>query len=475
MRPPLVPPAKRAFVAAPLIGTVLFLSAVLFTLNLSKIETAQSARIVNDAYHNRIVSIIEIYRTDLSSVFRESLRRNIEEFILRPGWLTFRIGNTDDSGRALSIQEVRRNRCQRIKEVAVEMVCSVGAANTGTVSDSTRANLEKTFDYGIPGWVTVASQSFSFEGISFEPANLPQMSLLNPDKTDAVQLNAYYNKCRELVKPQSNLFDCDAFAQAPATYRCVDDNHREVPGCETGIFYLNVTPQSDPDVYQALPRIIGDDGFGNRVVSGAIGEESFLLPINIRIFQYDDLALQYYERLAFNQGGNLGIADGICVGDPGYCQNKGGRNIPIGAGVPGGSGQNAVTAQLVAKLQPAFSAASSILRSSRPLADRNYEEFRLLLDRTNTDTCLSADGTPLGQCRDVLSPGNLLQDAVAAGILKPNLELVTPPTGGTANTWYGHFDEKTLNFFIIDSNPAFRVRGNQPNQVSYVMTVKPAR
>ncbi|MDP2717216.1 MAG: hypothetical protein Q8P02_00575, partial [Candidatus Micrarchaeota archaeon] len=405
-------------------------------------------------YHNRIVSLIEIYRTDLASVFRESLRRNIEEFILRPGWLTFRITNTNERGEALDAREVRLNRCQRIKEVAVEMVCSVGAAS-GTVSGSTQANLVKTFDYGIPGWVAVASEKFSFEGITFEPANPEQMKLLNPDKTDPAQLNEYYNKCRELVKPQSNLFDCQTFATTPGKYQCVDENRNVVPGCETGIFYLNVTPQESPAVYQALPRITGDDGFGNRVISGAIGEESFLLPINIRIFQYDDLALEFFRRLAFNDGANKGIADLICIGDASYCQPKGGRNPPIGSGLAQTTpnGRRTVIQQLVNALQGGFSQARQSLQANRPLADRTHENFRLLLDKIDTDTCLDEsqlDGFRPA-CRDVLGAGNLLQEAVNAQVLEPTANLEADATGVQKHV--GHYGETTFNFFIIDSNP----------------------
>jgi len=66
---------KRGFISAPLIGSVIFLAAVIFIVNLQNVEASASLRIANDAYHNRVSSVLEEYRSDLASIFREGLSR----------------------------------------------------------------------------------------------------------------------------------------------------------------------------------------------------------------------------------------------------------------------------------------------------------------------------------------------------------------------------------------------------------------
>ncbi|HLD75569.1 MAG TPA: hypothetical protein VI874_01000, partial [Candidatus Norongarragalinales archaeon] len=142
---------RKAFIAAPLIGTLIFLTAILFIFNLNRLEVTDTSRIVNDAYHNRIVSTIEIYRSDLNSVFRETLARNIQENILAPGWLTLGISNHDSSsGDEITYAKMRENRCQQIRTTSVDMVCSVGRQASNKDQNS--------YGYGIPAWIAVASE-----------------------------------------------------------------------------------------------------------------------------------------------------------------------------------------------------------------------------------------------------------------------------------------------------------------------------
>lgn len=456
-------PQKKAFVAAPLIGTILFLAAVLFTVNLSKVEAAQSARVVNDAYHNRIVSLIEIYRTDLNSVFRESLRRNIETFILRPAWLNFGITNVRNA-RLLSYEEIRETRCDQINQVARELVCSVGGnapQNFQTV-DSLKA-----FGYGIPGWVDVANRPFSFEGVTFKPANPEQMKLLNPDTNDLTQLLNYQRACQTLV--QGSQFDCDNFARktGPPSLQCIDSETKKViPGCDQGTFYLKITPAPNtPEgakLYAALPRIVGDDDFGNQVRSGAIGDENFLLPINIRVFRYDDEALEFYKHLAFGQNGIAydretgkgGLSDGLCRGKhaPEECLSEGIQNA-YGASLAPGRQDQAAQSLFNDLYTGAFASARQTL--PRPGVSDGMT-FRILSPGTTApEKCDD-------RCKEVFSEATT--EAMRA--------VLEPRTGQNPNNHevYAFFEDENINFYVIDEKAAYRVRGTEPNQVAYPMT-----
>lgn len=461
---------KKGFIAAPLIGTIIFLTAVLFTLNLNRIETADTSRTVNDAYHNRITSLIEIYRTDLNSVFRETLRRNIEEFILRPGWLTFALTNKNDFGADLTYKQIRENRCKAIKDVSIDMICSIGrTANPDEVA-------KNSFGHGIPAWISVVNQPFNFEGIRFTPANEEKTRLLNPDPTDANALSAYSNACRKLVKESS--FDCGRFSDPrndPKRYRCLDPQGREIPGCEEGTFFVRVEPTDDAQVYEALPRIVGDDGFGNTVRSGAIAERTIYLPINIRVHKYDDIALEFYKGLAFgpnenrNDGGQDGIVDGLCFGSNAFCQDKI-KKKSRGNGRPH-SAQDAFRRDVANQFRNgALKAAQTNVERLIPAFLRRQEnlEMKLLKRTVDIERCESSDP----QCKDAfrLTTDDLMENH---GLTPPIVDTDNDATtSGTVQAGIA-YDQTSATFFIIDDKPAYRVRGSSPNQVTYTFNFKP--
>ncbi|MBI5225646.1 hypothetical protein HY994_00210 [Candidatus Micrarchaeota archaeon] len=494
----------RAFVAAPLISTILFLSAVLFTVNLNKIEAAQSARIVNDAYHNRIVSLIDIYRTDLSSVFRESVRRNIQEYILDPGWNTLDLKNKQDvTGNFLNYRDIRLQRCEGIRKLSQEVVCSLGSKP-----------VDASFGYGIPAWIEVASQNFSFEGIRFRPANQKQMDLLNPDRNDGAAVNAYAKSCRNLV--QDNLFDCQYFADHPGftdaahpvgPFQCKDVNGVVLPGCLEGTFFMRVDPRGisptnlngDSALFAAMPRIEGDDGYGNQVRSGAIGYEVFYLPINLRVFYYDDFALEFYDRLAFNSDPSDpsrhprpgGLVKGICSGSSEGCMSLSGIRNPI----PGGTNRlddpgKARAIDFVTKYflnTPYRNAYTTLIRRSQnmPQSENNpaggkYAQFFLMYDSIGNslqNKCLDdATHLPSSHCEGVLgpklSPGGLQPPALRnipnfdPKILSYTASTGTPPVSEYVS-WYDNVEG--VHFFVLDYKPEFKVVGTEPNHPSYGM------
>ncbi len=488
---------RRAFIAAPLIGTLLFLSAILFTVNLNKIEAAQSARIVNDAYHNRIVSLIEIYRTDLNSVFRESVRRNIQEYILDPGWNNLDLRNQDDAGNYLTYSQVRKQRCEGIKRLSQQVVCSI-ASDTSNNSRNTAH-----FGYGIPGWVEVASREFSFEGIRFKPANLQQMSLLNPPRNLADHVaqdqayRSYTESCRNLV--QENLFDCDHFAtgtpsadQRYGPLQCKDTDGRSLPGCVEGTFYMRVDPRGvnaahssgDAALYAALPRIEGDDGFGNQVRSGAIGDDVFYLPINLRVFFYDDLALTFYDKLGYNSGsGPKGLIGGICSGSPEACREvhirsnlAGGHLPPLSNDLTNVQIKRAKENVMKYFINNAYQSGVTALtnkRRSLPSSEVGQLEFRMMFSQVfELNKCLDESTTPRrasDACKDVIVQGRPalnVVDKIPGLDPQPNFYDV-PPSGPGRGAYY---DKVDLHFFVLDYKPEFKVVGTEPNHPSYGMT-----
>lgn len=488
---------RRAFISAPLIGTILFLAAVLFTVNLNKIEASQSARIVNDAYHNRIVSLIEIYRTDLNSVFRESVRRSIQQYILDPAWSNLALTNQGD-GRTFTqdqplrnIREVRKQHCELIKYFSRQVIC--GRETAGTIQIN-------TFGYGIPAWVEVASREFSFEGISFRPANPEQMKLLNPppglaEPAASMAFNAYSQACSNLV--QDNLFDCDYFANNPGRvdsmhpfgpFQCKDSSGQVLPGCEQGTFYVRVDPRGvtasntagDGKLFAALPRIEGDDGFGNQVRSGAIGDEPFYLPINLRVFFYSDLALDFYDKLAFSPNGLL---TGICVGSSQSCSENRPPKPPYNSNIGNLEGlgreevvKNRAANELFQRYREAVTALrdrrSALMYERSSSAPTGYHiNFHLLFqDNPPSNLCLdSSTRQPAPVCRNVHDSSFTVNPAVIRNIpgLDPKPDFVSsPPAPDKVGAYY---DDVVLNFFVLDTRPEFKVAGNEPNHPAYPM------
>ena len=322
---------KKAFIAAPLLGTIIFLASILFVVNLSKAEAGDTALIASDAYHNRIVSILEIYRTDLGSQFRENLSRVIEDFLTSQCWDNlFQVRNADANNQPLnSMQDIRRARCEHVSEVIHQVICSFSSQPDCGSSDPQQPDYNPNYadcmaasggKYGLPAWMGSISTPFTFEGVSFELSNPDQFEVFtNSQDPD------YLESCQKLIG--GSIFDCDAFAEGD--FQCRDpDTDEIVPGCEQGTFYVKVNVL-DEDIYPNLPRVLSDDQTGNQVRSGAVGDDNFYLPINYPLFKYYDYALGAFEYLAYGtnaEPGDVGskesgVAEGFCAqNSDGDCQ-----------------------------------------------------------------------------------------------------------------------------------------------------------
>jgi len=367
---------RKAFIAAPLIGTFIFLASIAFVVNLSNTEKLASAQVVSDAYHNRLVSLLEIYRTDLASIFREGIIRTTEYFLLRQGWNEFELSqnslwisgvdwstgtctgtgcssfdqttclsspgciwnagattggsaNVDGSPDGkVSYEELRFVKCDNIRVLTSQIICSLPQ----TIAAGA---VHVTYDYGLPQWMDKLTVPLPFEGMTFDVANNKSMRAFIPEvdasgHIDPADAGFYQGNCSALMK--GSIFDCNNFAHNEASpYRCCSNltsfdkactdtdipSARVVPGCEDGSFFLNVS-LNNSIVYPAMPRLNASDGRGNQIRSGAIGESDFLLPINYPLFRYYHYAFGVYKKLAYgeNDGNpeNNGVSNGLCRG-----------------------------------------------------------------------------------------------------------------------------------------------------------------
>ena len=175
---------KRAFIAAPLIGTLIFLISIIIIINFGRSESAAISETVSDSYHNRLVSIVEIYRADLGSLFNIGLQRNIEYALTSQCWQNFISLASESSlgaggvnqetmynGHPLSKdhdptspgvvteEEERFYTCARTTELMREVVCIKNSS----------------YLFGLPKWAEIISDTTSFEGIKLQAADLEQL------------------------------------------------------------------------------------------------------------------------------------------------------------------------------------------------------------------------------------------------------------------------------------------------------------
>ena len=83
----------RGFISAPLLGTLVFLGAVLIVVHVTQLEKQEVSGIVADIYHNRVTSMLEDYRYDMGSLFAVALSRAIERYLSNECWEVFALKN----------------------------------------------------------------------------------------------------------------------------------------------------------------------------------------------------------------------------------------------------------------------------------------------------------------------------------------------------------------------------------------------
>ncbi|NYZ75487.1 hypothetical protein H0O03_04480 [Candidatus Micrarchaeota archaeon] len=249
---------SRAFIAAPLIGTIVFLTAIVFVVNINKADTAEVKQIVSNAYHNRIVSLLELYRADLGALFRESMGRLFQNALADPCWTLFdvplypgqNIGEPPEPPEPDLTKKNRLESCNRVKEVLDAVICAdTGVSCNPAATDEASCGAGCTWRdspppdeancipdltgvprFGLQEWVLNLKTSGVFEGVLFTPAGeiagtnytpfdffiQPDLyrtnPTVNPRCTASPSLPGcnYVDNCKSLIP--GILFDCANFA-----------------------------------------------------------------------------------------------------------------------------------------------------------------------------------------------------------------------------------------------------------------------
>ncbi|NUN11404.1 hypothetical protein HUU53_02055 [Candidatus Micrarchaeota archaeon] len=315
---------KKGFIASPLIGTIIFLASLLFVVNLARTEALETSQISSEAFHNRAVSLTEAYKSDLSSIFREGLTRTIEYFLLSKQWTQFDLTN-----ELSNLNTYRLNKCTELQSLTSDLSCSFSAGNDATNPGDPNDPSADWFQVGMPQWIREINQDFAFEGVTFKVSNSDLVEkVFAPDLSDPAtageNAQRYIKYCDALLG--DNVFYCPSFEAhnfLTDDFECREGNDI-VNGCEDGRYYIKVrvtgfTTDAE-QVYPVLPRIDADDGFGNVLRTGAIGESDFYLPVNLPIYDYQDDAFVFFTRLSYGENigsydsAREGISEGQCLG-----------------------------------------------------------------------------------------------------------------------------------------------------------------
>jgi hypothetical protein len=243
-----------AFIAAPLLGTIIFLACVIFIINLNKVESANVVLAEGDAYHNRIVSLLEMYRSDTASLFRQQITFVIENYLTSQCWLNlFDIdnskpeatngnpdyenekivrlpgGSTPGSDQDYTMEELRYAKCKYVNRIINYAARSFYSCKSRCVRDPSRTDpgncphltlkdcreqFQPCIDceaklYGLPKIMRDLSGETTFEGITFNASNYNEFKFLfdDPDGTSASTFTT--------TLLGGSLFDCGAYARTP--------------------------------------------------------------------------------------------------------------------------------------------------------------------------------------------------------------------------------------------------------------------
>lgn len=356
---------RRAFIAAPLVGTLVFLVCLMLVVAINRSESQRVDEIVSQAYHNRLVSLVEIFRSDLASNFNTGLQRTIEYRLTSQCWFNFAPLHTEATApdpadpqklntysvislvgtRQATLRDLtdgldgpsaalpgivnetfeRYDVCRRMKDLVNTVVCPSDPGNI----------------YGLPSWVKTFATETTFEGVKFSLANpqsefIPDPARPGHDGLSVCKALADYSSfdCRQFAAPQPD----PAHPSAPLTrFKCCKQGTANAYGdcrpedwesgsCENGFLLpLNV---ENPNVYPFLPRIQAEDSAGNVIRAGAIADRNFSASITYPLFKYLDAAFVFNRHLAYGANGQKdatvtrkqgvlrGIVQGACDGNP---------------------------------------------------------------------------------------------------------------------------------------------------------------
>ncbi len=312
---------SRAFIAAPLIGSIMFLVATVFVVGMVTAESQEVNRATVDAYHGKLVSMLELYRLDLYSLFVDGLRQNVEDFLANTDWVNL-------NGVGDAVPYVRFQNCQGMKSAIFEQITGSGSGGAFlTCHGNPPVCDSQSFLNGLPDLLKAMrnenlqpSYEFHFEGVSFRPVIFDStywnFTCSSPPSAGGLGKPSGRQLCQAMI-PRAE-FDCRNFAENPSSpFQCcsVENGNQACEaaggtvlkeGCDNGGFLLAVNLK-DPNVFRYMPRIDATDGAGNEIRSGALGEDALDLRIRYPIFKYLDASFGFFSRLQYkNDDPNAG-------------------------------------------------------------------------------------------------------------------------------------------------------------------------
>ncbi len=285
--------AKKGFISTPLLGTIIFLIALVFVVNLSLSERNAVSQATTNAYDNRLVSLIDSYNLDAASQMTQSVKSSVEGFLGGGCWTAFNIPYATNSNSNLSSDRFQfcNNALTLIKDVACTQTTTGvnGVNNYYTKGVTVPPVLSTTF--GLQNELSYLTSPQSFESFNLYATNAANL-------TNLIGSGLYISFCNALLGEP--LFDCNAFAagkfqcclNAPSNNsvytgqpECNQSDSNYVPGCEDGTFYfmLNLT---DSNVYPYLPRVGANDSSGNFLNSNVLAYSNPYIYINYPLFKY---------------------------------------------------------------------------------------------------------------------------------------------------------------------------------------------
>ncbi len=476
---------KRAFIAAPLIGTIIFVTAIVFIVNIDRSESNSINQISQEAYHNRVNSIVELYRSDAGSLFKEDIKTVVEQALTRECWTSLfgiRVKNAPSDGtsqKIANLQQAKYTQCQVTRDTLNAVICShtgdpsdaacVNACSTSRGADYTRciASCGGTRSYGLQRFLQNINQEFNFEGITLLPSNVQKFNdFFNPQTNGAADTTQYVTNCRNLIKGVT--MDCAAFSRGQLqcckrstnspTDVCEPNN--VIPGCEQGTFFVSMSP-SDPGVFENLPRIQAKDDAGNYLRGGALGDaDELLLPINFPLMKYFNASFNIYQHLAYgprigeNDGNEEGILDGICQAGATCTDQTHASRIAFDPGFTWSTGdlRKSNSRDAIAQLGETFYR-DNFLRALSDLP----ENIEINITTPSIGTCRNVHGTV--SC-DAGAEQAITQLAKSASVYVPISNAAGTSTYYSAYLPVMQIDEMKL----IDKDPSFRVSPDKDNE-----------
>ena len=274
--------------------------------------------------------------------------------------------------------------------------------------------------------------------------------------------------CNAFAKNYESPNDADKFkccsVRTTQDKTCAESGGVELPGCEAGTFYVQVTPSA---VFETLPRIQADDKAGNLLIAGALSDQDkFDLLINFPILKYYDRAYTFYQNIAYKNGeptegprpkdGSItGVLDGACYAGITCAERDEAAIIPgsfpryYGANGPAiidGDVKNKVASQVYEDLfYPAI---------QKALAQDPGLKLAFEIPGDADLSCM-ADTNGAVTCTD--------KNQIVDGRLQNMINIVNTPAGssGVLATFFSQMK-------FIDPDPRFKVDKNKPNEFCWI-------